>query len=74
MADLFDTDVLIDLRGEDNAVSFVEDRVDEACISVITVAEIYQGARDHEEILIASTLSAFRVLPLTFDIAKVAGL
>lgn len=75
MADLFDTDVLIEyLRGEDNAVSFVEDRVDEACISVITVAEIYQGARDHEESLIASTLSAFRVLPLTFDIAKVAGL
>jgi predicted nucleic acid-binding protein len=55
-------------------VLFVEEPIRDACISVITVAEIYQGARDQEENLIASTLSAFRVLPLTFDIAKSAGL
>ena len=75
MADLFDTDVLIDyLRGEADAAAFVEPRIEDACISAVTVGEIYQGVRAHEEQQVAATLSAFRVLPVTLDIAQVGGL
>ena len=71
MADLFDTDVLIDyLRGEADAVIFVEARIEDASISAVTVGEIYQGVRPNEEQQVATTLSAFQVLPVTTDIAR----
>ena len=75
MADLFDSDVLIEyLRGETGAVAFVEARIEDACISAVTVGEIYQGVRAHEEEQVALTLSAFRVLPVTMEIARIGGL
>src|SRR5687768_8945996 len=75
MADLFDTDVLIEyLRGEAAAIAFIEERLEEACISAITVGEIYQGVRAQEENQVATTLSAFRVLPVTMEIAQAGGM
>jgi len=75
MADLFDTDVLIDyLRGEAEAVAFIEARIEDGCISAVTVGEIYQGVRTREEEQVATALSAFRVLPVTMEIAKAGGL
>lgn len=75
MADLFDTDVLIDyLRGQPDAIAFVEARIDGALVSALTVAEIFQGMRKSEEQSVASLLSAFTVLPVTSEIARKGGL
>src|ERR1700722_11939301 len=76
MASLIDTDVLIDyLKGHSDAVSFIEENLSEAFLSVLTVAELYQGVRDGKErIKLARTLSEFSVLPVTQDIAERGGL
>lgn len=73
---LIDTDVLIDyLRGHTEAVEFLEANVEEAAISSVTVAELYQGVREGSERLkLATMLSALKVLPLTEEIAEGAGL
>lgn len=76
MAYLFDTDVLIDyLRGYPDAVDLVEDHISGGYLSVMNVAELYQGVREGKErTKLATTVSAFTTLPVTTDIAEQAGL
>ncbi|MEX1118739.1 MAG: type II toxin-antitoxin system VapC family toxin [Terrimicrobiaceae bacterium] len=76
MAKLLDTDILIDyLRGHLEAVSFVEANVAEAFISVMNIAELYQGVRSGEEqTKLAEMISAMTSLPMTSEIAEVGGL
>ncbi len=75
MTYLFDTDMLIDdLRGLPDAVAAVESRIAGACLSAMTVAEIYQGVRDGERARVDCTISSFMVLPITEEIAEVGGL
>lgn len=73
---LVDTDVLIDfLRGRAEAVAFLEEHVDVLHVSAVTVAELFQGVREGQErSKLATTLSAMTVLPLTEELAEVAGL
>lgn len=73
---LVDTDVLIDyLRGHPDAVRYLEDHVDEVSISVVSVAELFQGVRDGlERTKLSKMISALVVLPLTEEIAEMAGL
>lgn len=71
MAKLLDTDLLIDyLRGHPDAVSFVEASIAEACISVMNIAELYQGVRNGEEqTKLEKMISAMTSLPTTSEIA-----
>ncbi len=73
---LVDTDILIDfLRGCRDAEAFLTKQVDDVSISAVTVAELYQGVREGEErAKLATTLSAFTILPMTEEIAEMAGL
>ncbi len=73
---LVDTDVLIDyLRGNENAVSFIERNVDDIFISSITVAELYQGVFEGEERAVLDELiSVFSVIPVSEGLAKEGGL
>ncbi len=50
MSTLLDTDVLIDyLRGQADAVRLLENELADACLSTISVAELYQGVREGRE-------------------------
>jgi predicted nucleic acid-binding protein len=71
-----DTDVLIDyLRGQDQAVVFLEGSEPRLALSVITIAELYAGVRDGEERQqLDAFVEAFEVLPLPKEAAVVAGL
>jgi predicted nucleic acid-binding protein len=71
-----DTDVLIDyLRGQDQAVVFLEGSEQRLALSVITIAELYAGVRDGEERQqLDAFVEAFEVLPLPKEAAVVAGL
>jgi predicted nucleic acid-binding protein len=73
---LIDSDILIDfLRGHPEAIRFLEQKVDDISVSAITVAELFQGVREGQErIKLATTLSAFIILPVTSEIAEIAGL
>lgn len=73
---LFDTDILIDyLRGQPGAARFLESKIHSASISVVSVAELYQGVRDgREKKRLSDMISALHVLPLTETIAVKAGL
>jgi predicted nucleic acid-binding protein len=73
---LVDTDILIDyLRGNASAISFLESRVDQVMISAVSVAELYQGVREGKERgILSRMISALIVLPLTEEIAEMAGL
>lgn len=73
---VLDTDVLIDyLRGNDNAILFLENLQQQLCVSVITVAELYAGVRNKkEQRVIDKFLSAFDVLPIDQDTATKGGL
>ncbi len=75
MAKLIDTDILIDyLRGHAEAVQFVESSIAESCVSVMNIAELYQGARNGgERTKLAKMISAFTCLPVTSEIAELAG-
>ncbi len=76
MARLIDTDIMIDyLKNYPDAVSFVESHITESYLSVMTVAELYQGIREgSERSRLEKTVSAFTVLPVTVEIAEEAGL
>ena len=76
MAFLVDTDILIDyLRDREDAAQAIEPRLAESFLSVMTVAELYQGVRDGKErIRLGQTLSAFSILTITSEIAEKAGL
>ncbi|HSU16936.1 type II toxin-antitoxin system VapC family toxin [Longimicrobium sp.] len=71
---LIDTDVLIDyMRGHPDAVSWVDTRMN-AQVSVVTVAELYSGARDAEMEKLRALLATFPHLPVTEEIAVRGGL
>ena len=71
-----DTDVLIDfLRGFDQAVSLIHSYASHIVLSSIVVAELYAGAKgDAEEEKLGNFIALFRIVPVTADIAKAAGL
>lgn len=73
---LVDTDILIDyLREVPAAVEFVEANIDRISVSVISIAELYQGVRDGEEReALDDFLSVLTDLDLNFETAKTAGL
>lgn len=73
---LVDTDILIDyLREVPAAVEFVEANIDQIFVSVISIAELYQGIRDDEEQeALIDFVSAVTDLDLNFETAKTAGL
>lgn len=76
MTALVDTDVIIDfLRGQPQAVAFMQAAPLPVHVSAISVAELFVGVRDGEEKTALDTmLSACRVHPLTADIATRGGL
>jgi predicted nucleic acid-binding protein len=73
---LVDTDILIDyLREVPAAVEFVEANIDRIFVSVISVAELYQGVRGgEEEAALADFVAAVTDLDLNLETAKTAGL
>jgi predicted nucleic acid-binding protein len=57
---LYDTDVIIDyLKGEPKARDLLEEETGMQCISVVTVAELYAGARDTRECDIIKGLTEY---------------
>lgn len=72
---LVDTDILIDyLRGYAPAITALEQDTHDLYLSVMNVAELYQGTRHEKECQkLASTLSAFIILPMTAEIAVLGG-
>ncbi len=73
---LVDTDVLIEyLRGRGEAVEYLESLSSDLYLSVISVAELFAGARgDEEERSLTQFLLAFTVLPVTEKVARLGGL
>ena len=73
---LVDTDILIDfLRGYNKAISFIEKFSSQIILSPIVVAELYAGVKGtHELAVLDNFVSHFRVIPITYEIAKVGGL
>jgi len=73
---LVDTDVLVDFfRGHTKAVAFVDAHSPQIILSTIVVAELYAGVKgDAEEAALENFVSLFRVVPISPEIAKAAGL
>lgn len=73
---LIDTDILIDyLRGQANAVSYIEGLTNPLLISAITVAELYSGVREGDEHkALGSFISAFELVLVDENIAVKGGL
>jgi len=73
---LVDTDVMVDyLRGHDKAVLFPKKQAGRIILSLIVVAELYAGVKgDAEQATLDDVVSRFRVVPVTVDFAKTAGL
>jgi len=73
---IVDTDILIDfLRGRENARKFLLSLVKEAtiCCSVITVAEISAGMKDHERDNTMELLDSMHIININRTIAEKAG-
>ena len=72
---LVDTDLIIDLlRGYKKAVDFFNDYAQRVSFSAVSVTEINTGIRtSKEERAVERLFAAFPVLPVTFDIARIAG-
>jgi predicted nucleic acid-binding protein len=73
---VLDTDVLIDLlRGSRTTRSFLQGVADRfvPCCSTISVAELYVGMRPEEETATRALLDALVIIPVTTEIAEVAG-
>ena len=72
---LLDTNILIDyIRGNDKSVKFLESFQDVLCISSMTVAELFAGARSgREQCSLDQFVEAFSVLPVNKDISKKGG-
>jgi len=73
---ILDTDVLIDvLRGRNAIRAFLLEvtRVAVPCCSVISVAELCAGLRPAEEEPTRALLDALVIVPVTREIAEVAG-
>ncbi|MBN1919558.1 MAG: type II toxin-antitoxin system VapC family toxin [Verrucomicrobia bacterium] len=73
---LVDTDIMVDyLRGHGPAVSFVQEHADQIVLSSIEVAQLYSGVKgDREQAILDDLISVFRIVPVTAEIAKDAGL
>jgi predicted nucleic acid-binding protein len=73
---LLDTDVLVDFfRGHGKAVAFINTYNDRIILSSIVVAELYAGVKgDAEEAALQDFISLFRIVPVSAEIAKTAGL
>ena len=71
-----DTDILVDfLRGHEKAVSLVRDNSSDIILSSMVVAELYAGVKGgSEEMILEKFVSLFRVVPVTLEIARAAGL
>ncbi|MBN1129971.1 MAG: type II toxin-antitoxin system VapC family toxin [Chitinispirillaceae bacterium] len=72
---LVDSDIIIDLlRGQKDAVDFFVSHEQTINFSAVSVAELYSGIRNSvEERAVERLFAAFQVLPVTADIARVAG-
>jgi len=72
---LVDTDVLIDfLRGNDKAITFIDEFSPHIILSSIVVAELYAGVKGANELSVLDNfVSLFRVVPIDSEIAKAAG-
>jgi predicted nucleic acid-binding protein len=73
---LLDTDILIDLlRGKEEARDFLTTLPEESphCCSTITVAEIHSGMREAERQKTTELIESLVVLPVTREIAEIAG-
>lgn len=70
---LLDTTIIIDyLRGDEKAATYIQ-RLTSPMISIITEAEVYEGARDKKDLRrIEKTLASFTIIPVTPQICKVA--
>ncbi len=73
---LIDTDVVIDyLRGQADAVAYLEGLIEPQLLSAITVAELYAGVREGKERTALDTfLTAFEVVPVDEVMAVKGGL
>jgi predicted nucleic acid-binding protein len=73
---LIDTDVLIDyLRGQADAVTYLEGLTELLLMSVITLAELYAGVREGDErTRLDQFVKAFQLVPVTPEIAQKGGL
>lgn len=73
---LLDSDVLIDyLRGQADAVAYLEARTEPLLISAISVAELFAGVRDgRERTALETFLSAFEIVALDAEVAVLGGL
>lgn len=76
MSKLVDSDVLIDyLRGQPEAITWLEAEHEGTFVSAMSVAELFQGVREgSERRQLDMMLSAFTVLPITAAIAERGGL
>jgi predicted nucleic acid-binding protein len=73
---LIDTDVLIDyLRGQAEAVSYLEGLTEPTLISVMTVAELYAGVREGaEREALDYFIAAFEIVSVDRTITSKGGL
>ncbi len=71
-----DTDILVDfLRGHEKAVSFIRKYDSDIILSAMVVAELYAGVKgESEETVLGEFVSLFRVVPVTAEIARTAGM
>jgi predicted nucleic acid-binding protein len=73
---LVDTDVMVDfLRGHPKAVALVQAQSARIILSSIVAAELYAGVRNDEELsTLDSLIYLFRVVPVSLELARTAGL
>lgn len=71
-----DTDVIIDyLRGQADAVTYLESLTGSQCLSAVTVAELYAGVREGNERSVLDTfIKAFEIVPVDEIMAVNGGL
>ncbi len=73
---LVDTDVLVDfLRGNEKAISFLDEFSPHILLSPIVIAELYAGVKGANELTVLDNfVSLFRLVPIDAEIAKACGL
>ena len=73
---VLDTDVLVDyLRGYPEAIRYLNTRAELVILSAVTAAELYAGVQEEDDLArLDEFLSQFPVVPITNEIARVAGL
>jgi predicted nucleic acid-binding protein len=73
---LLETDVLVDFfRGHGKAVAFVNTHNARIILSSIVIAELYTGVKgDAEQAALQDFVSLFRIVPVSTEIGRAAGL